>query len=106
MPGFLNQEVISDHLVFHNYFSLCHQFICFLFQVTLQPLQPESQPPRPPPTQQKQKQPPQPQTQLHLKQKVCAIIGSLIDDIKVREFNLCYLCCTQSPNANKCKHIL
>ena len=73
MPGFLNQQVISDdHLIFHNYFSLCHRFICFFFQVTLQPLQPESQPPRPPPTQQKQKQPPQPQTQLHLKQKVCA----------------------------------
>ena len=73
MPGFLNQEVISDdHLVFHDYFSLCHQFICFLFQVTLQPLQPESQP------QQQPQQPKQQQPQLHLKQKVCVCACYLV----------------------------
>ena len=106
MFNHVTDDLTEKPYIPHNSLLLMNLFIIlFFFQVTLQPLQPESQPP-PQQQQQQQQQPPQPQTQLHLKQKVCAIIGSLIDDIKVREFNLCYLCCTQSPNANKCKHIL
>ena len=91
--------------VFHKYIAYLCLSKFFLQQPQQQQLQ--LQQPQPPPPPQQQQQPPQPQPQLHLKQKVCACVllfsniliglgGSLIDDIK--EFNLCHLCRTQSPN--------